>query len=312
MKTAMQSNTRLTGRRSKRWNVGLMMLSLPVVIWSVIFSYIPMFGVLIAFKDFKYSKGIFGSPWNGLDNFMYLFSSNDAARILRNTICYNLMFMLVGTVCAIAVALMLETVVNRRCIKLYQTFIFLPYFVSWVVVSYMTSGLFSFDGGVLNRILGIFGKQVSWYNNVKPWPVILLIANLWKSIGFNTLMYYGALLGIDAELYEAAEIDGAGKFKQIRCITIPLLRPTIIVMLILAVGNMMRADFGLFYYIPKNSGALYAVTDVIDTYIYRALKVSGDIAGSSATAFFQSVVGFVLVVTANAIVRKVDGENAMF
>lgn len=308
---AMQK-TKRAKENEKKWSWGLTILALPAFVWFLIFSYIPMFGLVIAFKKFDYRLGIFGSKWNGLDNFKYLFGTNDAIRIVRNTIAYNIAFIIVGTICAVTVAIILDNIRSRKAVKLYQTTMFLPYFVSWVVVAYIAQGLFEFKSGTLNGILRHFGKEIMWYSDMRPWPVILILANLWKSIGFNTIMYYGAIMGIDDSLYEAAKIDGAGKWKQITKITLPMLKPTVIILFLLSVGNMMRADFGLFYYVPNNTGALYAVTDVMDTYIYKAIKVTGDITGSAAASFFQSVVGFVLVIAANAIVKKVDEQNAMF
>ncbi len=291
----------------------LSILTIPVIIWFIIFSYIPMFGCIIAFKDFDYRAGIWGSKWCGFRNFKYLFSSNDAIRILRNTIFYNVTFILLGIIIGVAMALLLEQIKNRVMIKTFQTMIFLPHFVSWVVVAFVAQGLFKYESGIFNSILMKFGMAPKqWYTDVKPWPAILIIANIWKTIGFNTLIYYGGLLGIDTTLYEAAAIDGATTMQRIFKITIPMLLPTITILFIMGVGNVFRADFGLFYYIPNNYGSLYGVTDVIDTYIFRALKVSGELSGSSAASFFQSVCGLILVLAANGTVRKINPENAMF
>ena len=291
----------------------LSLLTVPAIVWFIVFSYIPMFGCVIAFKDFDYRAGIWGSKWCGLKNFQYLFASNDAARILRNTILYNVVFILLGIVIGVASALLLEQIKKKMMIKTFQTMIFLPHFVSWVVVAFVAQGLFKYESGILNNILSKFGMAPKqWYTDVKPWPTILILANIWKTIGFNTLIYYGGLLGIDTTLYEAAAIDGATTMQRIFKITIPMLLPTITILFIMGVGNIFRADFGLFYYIPNNYGSLYGVTDVIDTYIFRSLKVSGEIASSSAASFFQSVCGLVLVLCANGIIRKINPENAMF
>lgn len=293
--------------------ISLCVLALPAFLWFLIFAYIPMFGSIIAFKNFDFRLGIFGSPWCGLDNFKYLFFSNDAVRILRNTVCYNALFIVVGMVTALTVALLLERVKHKISIKFYQSVFFMPYLISWVVAGFIAQGIFKLDGGILNNIRANFGLDpVSWYTDTKPWPYILLIANVWKVFGYNAVIYYGALLGIDPALYEAATIDGANSWQKIIKITIPMLKPTIMILFILAVGGIMRADFGLFYYVPNNSGPIFEVTDVIDTYIYRALKISGDIQGSSAASIFQSVVGLVLVVSVNAIVKKIDPDNALF
>ena len=287
----------------------LAVMALPGFLWFLIFSYIPMFGIIIAFKDFKYNLGIFKSKWVGFDNFKYLFGSNDAFRIVRNTVCYNIAFILLGMIAAIAIAILLDSLSKRFLVKIYQTAMFVPYFISWVLVAYIAQALFEYDGGLVNTLIG---KKITWYTEPKPWPFIIITANLWKSIGYNVILYYGAIMGIDGSLYEAAEIDGATKWKMIRSITIPMLKPTMIILGLMGIGNMMRADFGLFYYVPNNSGALYASTDVLDTYIYRILKVSGDISGGSAAGLFQSVVGLLLVVAANAAVRKMDSENALY
>lgn len=317
MKKGKQTASVLNRRKglSMEWKNTLQLgvLTLPVVIWFIVFSYIPMFGVVLAFKNFEPLKGIWGSDWCGFDNFAYLFGSNDAFRILRNTIGYNLVSVVIQNFCAISVALLLNNVSKKSVLKVYQTSMFLPYFVSWVVVAFITEQLFSYNYGALNGILTTLGfEKYSWYSETKPWPIILMIANVWKAIGFNSVIYYGAIIGIDESLIEAAKIDGASHRQVTYKIILPLLKPAISILLIMAVGNMLRADFGLFYYVPNNTGMLYPVTDVIDTYIYRALKIAGDFGGSSAASFFQSVVGLVLVVTANTITKKIDEESALF
>ncbi|MBE7067565.1 MAG: sugar ABC transporter permease [Ruminococcaceae bacterium] len=296
-----------------RSTISLGFLTLPAIVWFIVFCYIPMFGIIIAFKDFDYAKGIFGSDWCGFDNFVYLFKSNDAFRILRNTILYNFSFIVIGTIAAIAMALMLDSIKSKAFIKFTQTTIFLPYFISWVVVAFVTQQMFALNNGAMNSLIEFFGgEKVLWYTNTKAWPIILIIANLWKQIGFNTIVYYGSILGIDSSLYEAARIDGASGRQCITKITLPLLKPTIVILFIMSIGSILRADFGLFYYLPNNQGPLYPVTDVIDTYIYRALKVSGDLTGSSAASFVQSVVGLILVLITNTITKKLDPENALF
>lgn len=296
-----------------RSTISLGFLTLPAIVWFIVFCYIPMFGIIIAFKDFDYARGIFGSDWCGFDNFVYLFKSNDAFRILRNTILYNFSFIVIGTIAAIAMALMLDSIKNKAFIKFTQTTIFLPYFISWVVVAFVTQQMFALNNGAMNSLIEFFGgEKVLWYTNTKAWPIILIIANLWKQIGFNTIVYYGSILGIDSSLYEAARIDGASGRQCITKITLPLLKPTIVILFIMSIGSILRADFGLFYYLPNNQGPLYPVTDVIDTYIYRALKVSGDLTGSSAASFVQSVVGLILVLITNTITKKLDPENALF
>lgn len=299
--------------RSWESTIKLGLLALPAMVWFIVFCYIPMFGIVIAFKDFNYAKGIFGSNWNGFDNFVYLFSSNDAVRILRNTILYNVAFITIGTVVAVTLAILLDKIKSKAFIKFCQTSMFLPYFISWVIVGFIAQQFFSLNNGLANHIIEIFGgEKISWYTVPRPWIFILIITNIWKTIGFNTIVYYGSIMGIDSSLYEAAKIDGANEWQVTKKIIIPMLKPTIMILFIMSIGNILRADFGLFYYVPNNQGPLYAVTDVIDTYIYRALKVSGDISGSSAASFLQSVAGLILVLTANGITRKLDEENALF
>lgn len=303
--------TKKTLQRKK--NLSLSLLALPGLAWFIIFCYMPMGGAVIAFQNYKPKRGIFGSDWVGLDNFKYLFSSNDAARILGNTLLYNFVSIFLVAAVAVMIALLMDAVKKRIFVKTYQTLLFLPRFISWVVVGYMATALFDYDLGLLNKIREAFGQEaISWYLSPQYWRVILLTANVWKVMGYTSLIYYGSILGINPELYESAEMDGANAFKRVWHITLPLIRPTIIMMMLMSVGSIMKADFGLFYYVPNNSGALYEVTDVIDTYVYRALRGLGDFSNSAATSLFQSVVGFVLVVFSNWVVRKVDEQSSLF
>ena len=296
-----------------RSTLELGLLAVPAILWFIVFAYIPMFGIIIAFKDFNYADGIFGSAWNGLENFRYLFATNDAFRILRNTVLYNIAFIVLGTVIPITVAMMLDRIKSRSFIKFAQTTMFLPHFISWVIVGFIAQRFFSTNTGLLNQIIEMFGgEKVSWYTEKLPWIFIIIIVRIWKVLGFNTIIYYGSIIGIDTSLYEAARIDGANEWQVARKITLPLLMPTIMILFIMATGNILRADFGLFYYVPNNQGPLYPVTDVIDTYIYRALKISGDIPGSSAASFVQSVAGLVIVYVANYVTKKIDPDNALF
>lgn len=296
----------------------LLLMVLPGALWFLIFSYTPMFGAIIAFKQYRFSKGgfwdsIVTSKWVGFDNFKFLFTTNDAYIITRNTILYNVVFIAIGLVVSVAMAIALSELVNKRLAKIYQTGMFLPYFLSWVVVGYFAFSFLSRDRGLLNQIMGWFGANpVSWYSEPKYWPIILVLVSLWKGVGYNSVVYLAAIMGIDKSLYEAAMIDGASKFQQVRNITVPLLKPLITILTLLAIGKIFYADFGLFYQVPRNSGTLYGVTNVIDTYVYRGLKVTGEIGMSTAAGLYQSVVGFILVMTSNAIVRKYDRENALF
>lgn len=304
-------------RKRRKWGNGktlqLMCLALPGIIWLIVFCYVPMGGSIVAFKNFKPKQGILGSAWNGIDNFRFLFSSDAATRILLNTLFYNFLSIFIVAAVSVMIALLMDLIDKRVYLKTYQTILFLPRFISWVVVGYMATILFHYEYGLVNQVLEWFGaKPISWYLEPKPWRPILLSFNVWKTMGYTSLIYYGTIIGIDSEIYEAAEIDGAGPLKKIFYITLPLLKSTIIVMSLMSVGSIMRADFGLFYYVTNNSGALYEVSDVLDTYIFRALRGAGDISSSAAASFFQSVVGLIMVLTCNGLVRKIDNDSALF
>lgn len=302
--------------RVKR-NKELIMLSIPGAIWFLIFAYLPMFGVVIAFKRFRvnggFLKSLWTSEWVGFQNFEFLFKSSDAWIIVRNTVLYNLVFIVLGIVLPIIVALMLNELLNKRMGKIYQSAMFLPYFLSWVVVSYCLYAFLNPEKGYINSVLAQFGHDgVSWYTEAKFWPWIIILMSQWKGIGYNTVVYLASICGIDHSYYEAATIDGATKWQQIKYITVPLLKPVIIILFILSVGRIFSADFGLFYQLPRNSGALYNVTNVVDTYVYRALTSMGEIGMSSAAALFQSTIGFILIMVTNYIVKKVDNDSALF
>lgn len=293
-------------------NKELFLLSLPGVILVLIFCYLPMPGLIIAFKNFNYTKGLWGSDWVGFNNFAFFFTSQDAFRVTRNTILLNFCFIITGLIVSVAIALALFEL-SGRAVKTYQTVLFFPTFISWVIVGYMSYLLFNSDLGVLNSLLTSFGmKSVQWYTEVKYWPGILIIASLWKGVGYSSLIFYTGLMGIDSSFYEAAAIDGASKFQQIAKISIPSLIPLIIMLTLLSIGRIFYADFGLFYFLPRDSGALYPVTDVIDTYVYRALRKIGDIGMASAVGLFQSLVGFILVLATNAVIKKINEESAQF
>lgn len=300
--------------KNKSW----LLMVLPGTIWLLIFSYLPMFGTALAFKDFKISPGGFiqsfmNSKWVGFDNFEFLFTSGDAMRITRNTVVYNLIFIILGLVFAVFVAIILSEIANKKLGKIYQTSMLFPHFLSWVIVSYFVFSFLSFDKGMLNSVLGAFGVDpVQWYSEPKYWPFILVFMNVWKGVGYGSIVYLAAIVGIDRTYYEAATIDGASKWQQIKNITLPLLIPLMIVLTIMAIGGIFRSDFGLFYQIPRNSAVLYPVTDVIDTYIYKGLMNMGNIGMSTAAGLYQSVVGFILIMTTNFIVKKIDPEYGLF
>ncbi|BFH62657.1 ABC transporter permease [Paenibacillus azoreducens] len=296
----------------------MLLMILPGTIWFLIFAYMPMFGTVLAFKDFRihpdgFFASVFSSKWVGLKNFEYLFTTNDAYIITRNTILYNLAFIILGLIIAVGFAIMLNELVNKRMAKVYQTGMFLPHFLSWVIISYFAFTFLSVDKGTLNHIITFFGGEpISWYSEVKYWPFIIIFVGIWKGVGYNSVIYLAAITGIDKSYYEAAVIDGATKWKQARYITIPLLKPLMIILTILAIGGIFRSDFGLFYQLPKDSGALYPVTNVIDTFVYRGLINMGDIGMSTAAGLYQSLVGLVLILIANYIVRKIEKDHAIF
>ena len=300
-----------------KMNKELLDLSMPGAIWFLLFAYLPLFGILVAFKRYRLSGGFFESLWTsefvGFENFKFLFSSGDAWIIVRNTVLYNAAFIILGVVLPVIVALLLNELRNKGMAKIYQSSMFLPYFLSWVVVSYCVFAFLNPEKGYFNAILKQFEHEgISWYTEKSFWPFIIIFMSQWKGIGYNTVVYLASICGINKTYYEAAVIDGATKWQQIKYITLPLLKPVITILLIMAVGGIFKSDFGLFFQLPKDSGPLYPVTNVLDTYIFRALKTSGEIGMSSAAALFQSVVGFVLIITANKIVSKVDNENALF
>ena len=297
-----------------RHNIPLYLMFLPGAIYLLINNYIPMAGLVIAFKQVNWNKGILKSPWVGFSNFEYLFKTKEAWNITRNTLGYNIIFIILGTVIAIAVAILLNEITSMMLKKTYQTVILLPYLISMVVVSYLVYAMLSSENGFVNlSILRPLGKQeISWYTESKYWPAILIIIYIWKTFGYNCILYYATLVGIDRGYYEAAVIDGASRWQQIRHITLPELVPTIITLTLMSIGKIFYSDFGLFYQVPMDSGPLYDVTNTIDTYVYRGLIRQNNVGMSSAAGFYQSSIGFVLVLLANYAVRRISKENALF
>ncbi|MDD6144235.1 MAG: ABC transporter permease subunit [bacterium] len=317
-------------KRKKRWatldDLQLLLLSLPTTIWYLLFSYIPMFGILIAFKKYKVRPGkgflwslIHNSPWCGLDNFKFLFSSNTKTTIamFRNTICYNIVFITLGIVIPVTLAVLISHLYSKKLAKVCQTAIFLPHFLSWVVVGYFVYAFLATKEGLINNILINLGfSPMKWYQKdaINYWPFILTFLNVWKGVGYNMIVYMASIQGIDGSLYEAAVIDGASKHQQTKYITLPLLKPVIIIMFIMAVGRIFNSDFGLFYKTTRNSTSLYSAYVTLDVYVYNSLFNSTipTYGYASAAGFLQSALGCLTLVTANAIVRKVDNENAFF
>lgn len=296
----------------------LILMALPGVIWFIFFFYIPVLANVVAFKDFHISPDGFlaslkESPWVGFDNFKFLFASNDAWLITKNTLLYNIVFLAFNLFFAIAFAIIMSELRNKKLVKVYHTMSLLPYFLSWVVISYFVYAFLSPDKGIINQwINNMGGESINWYADPKWWPFIFVFMNVWKSLGYNSIIYYASVVGIDQSYYEAAMVDGANKWQQIKNVTLPQLLPMISVLLILNIGGIFRADFGLFYQVPQNSGALYQVTAVLDTYIYNGLTATGDFGMTAAAGLYQSVVGALLLLAANLVVRKLEPDSALF
>ncbi|MGE5613283.1 MAG: ABC transporter permease [Bacillota bacterium] len=301
-------------KNKARNTLPLMLLAFPGLLYMVINNYIPMFGIFIAFKEMDYRKGIFGSDWVGFKNFRFLFKTNDAFVMTRNTLLYNTAFIVLGVACSVFIAILMSEVTNMAIAKFFQAGLILPNLISMVIVSYIVYAFLNADTGFINltvlRQLGL--PEINWYSEAAYWPFILTIVQLWKTAGYGSVVYIAFIAGIDKGIYESARIDGAGKLKQITDITLPMLKPVIIVMVLIAIGRIFNSDFGLFYQVPMNSGPLYSTTQTIDTYVYRALMQINDIGMSSAAGLYQSVVGFVLVLAANAVVKKYNSEYALF
>ena len=294
-------------------NFELLSLCIPALVGYILFAYVPMFGLVMAFKDYKLAKGIWGSKWIGLKNFQFLWSSVDLVRIVRNTVCYSITFIIVGLIFNVFIALLLNEIAdNRRALKYYQTTMIFPNFLSWVIVGYITYALFNPTLGIMTQLRTTLGlPAIDVYMNAEYWPGILIVVNMWKGIGMGSMFYFAALIGINESLYEAARIDGANRLQQICHISIPSLIPLMTIMSILAMGSVFRGDFGLFYQIPRDISILYDTTDIIDTYVFRGLQ-NNSYGMASAVGFVQSVVGLIMVTATNAIVKRVSPENSMF
>ena len=298
---------------SRKRNRVLTVMALPGVLLLFTFAYIPIFGLVLAFKDFRYDKGFFGSEWVGFENFTFFFKSNTAWEVLRNTIGLNFLFIGGTLVVSVAIALLMNEVKSRGFTKVAQTIMFFPYFLSWVVVGYLLYAFLHHDYGIVNNVLRFFGHEgISWYSYPQYWPVILMIMAIWKGAGYNSIVYYAALMGIDDNYYEAAALDGANRWQMAFKISLPMIKGVITIMTILSIGRIMYADYGMILSLTREQGALLPTTDVLDTYILRALRVTGDTGVSSAVACFQAVVGFLLIMGANLVARRIDEESALF
>lgn len=291
----------------------LVVMMIPLFVLVFINGYLPLFGLIIAFKDLNYADGILNSPWAGFKNFEFLFNSGSMWGILRNTFAYNIVFIFLGLVLAVMVAILINEMRSKLASKIYQTMMILPNFLSMVVVSYVVYALLNYDYGFFNNIITYFGgEKIDWYTSPEYWPWILIITRMWHNVGYGSIVYMAALAGVDQGLYEAAYLDGANKWQQIWYVSVPMLKPVMSIMMILSLGGIIKGDFGLFYLVPMASPPLIPVTDIVDTYVYRSLITLNDIGMSSATGFFQSVVGCIMLVGANLIIRKIDKEQSLF
>lgn len=291
----------------------LLFMIAPAVLYFLLFSYVPMAGIVLAFKQYRYDLGIMGSPWVGFDNFKFFFMTGDAFRVTRNTMLYNAAFIIINNVLQIMVAILMAEIGSKLFRKTAQTLMFLPYFLSWVVVGAVAYNLFNYEHGTVNTLLrSLHIPDLDIYTTPEYWKYILIFFSAWKAVGYGAVFYMASILSIDRETYEAAEIDGANVFQRIRYITLPSLRPTITILVLLAIGGIFRGDFGLFYQLVGNNGLLYQTTDVIDTYVYRSLLVNNEIGMSSAIGFYQSILCFATIMVTNFLVRKSDKENALF
>jgi len=278
-----------------------------------VFNYLPMGGIIIAFKNYKFDKGIFGSEWVGFRNMEFFLKSNEFAKLVRNTLGLNALFIIVGIVAAMAVAILLFRLKSRLSTKIFQTTLITPNFLSWVIVSYMAYALLNPSYGVLNSILKFVGLQgIDWYNTPGAWPFILTLAGVWKCVGMDSVIYYAALMGIDSTLFEAADIDGASNWQKFCNIIIPSLTPLLSILTIMKIGGIFYSDFGMFYQLTRDVGSLYNATDVVDTYVFRTMRVIGNMGMGSAIGLLQSIVGITLVLTTNWVSKKIDSEIGLF
>jgi putative aldouronate transport system permease protein len=290
----------------------LLMLS-PVILFFFINSYLPMVGIYYAFTRFNFEGGLFGSPFIGLENFKFLFTSGTILNITKNTILYNLAFIILGNFLQVFIAILLSEVPNRFFAKFTQSAMFLPYFVSYVIVGVLVYNLFSFESGLVNSTLRSMGlTEFDAYSTPGLWKFVLVALYLWKQLGYGTVIYLAAIMGISSDYYEAAKIDGANIFKQIRHITIPLLVPTFILLFLFSLGHIMRGQFDLFYQVIGPNGLLFDATDIIDTYVFRALRMNFDIGMGTAAGLYQSLFGFIIIMTVNWLIKRNHDEYALF
>ena len=301
---------RLLKNMKKNWILYVMIA--PVVVYYIVFAYTPMYGILLAFKNYKVKQGIMGSPWVGLKNFQFLFNYKGVGKIFFNTIFLNVLFIATGTVMSIILALVFVEIKKKVYNKVVQTIAIFPHFVSWTVVAMFMSGIIGGSGILTRWIVDNGGTDPAFYTNPGWWPLILVLLKLWQGAGYGTIVYVAAITGFDQEMYEAARVDGATRLQQITRITLPLLKTTAIMLTIMSVGKIFNGDFGMIYALVGDNAALYTTTDVIDTFVYRALRQLNNLGMSTATSFFQSIVGLVLVFATNFITKKVEPDAAIF
>ncbi len=300
-------------KTQNRDRIQLNLMSVPGLLLVLIFSYLPMVGIIIAFKSFNPNLGIFGSKWVGFDNFRFFFMSDDFGLLMRNTIGYAICFLVLGNLFNMILAIMFYNIRNKAVLKYYQTTAILPTFMSIVLVSYLVYIFLDPANGLVNRMLLSLGMdKIAWYTEPKYWPYILNFVNLWKGIGYGSLLYYATIVGIDQSLFDAAKIDGASKFQQIMHIIVPELSSLICLQLIMGVGGIMGGDFGLFYQVPRNVAVLYETTDIFNTYVFRALQGGSTMGRTTAIGLFQSLCGIVLLLLTNAAIKKIDADKSMF
>ena len=313
MKTAALTNgKRRSGGYHVKDNLQFLLMVLPTLVLLLLFHYLPMFGVVIAGQDFSPAKGFFGSEWVGLKNFEFFFKSQDAGRVIGNTVAYALTFLAMDNVLAIGLSLMFYCLKSNVCVKVYNTVMILPRFLSMVIISFIVLAMLNVRSGVINQGLVALGlKKVQWYSKPQYWPYILTFVHEWAGVGMGCILYYATLMGVDEGLFEAAMLDGANRRQQLWYVAIPHLVPVIMIKLILGMGSIFQGDFGLFYQVPRNIGLLYKTTDVINTYVFRAM-MGGDLEKSAAIGLFQSLVGMAMVILTNLIVRRISPEQSLF
>lgn len=316
---AISTNKSGAGKRgpmgvlSELWkNKFLYLMMVPTSIWFAIFCYMPLYGIIVAFKKYNYADGIWGSPFVGLENFKFLFNYQGIGRVFWNTIYLNVLFLVITTTLSVLLAVMFVEIRSRKFKRITQSIAILPHFVSWAVVSLFLQAFIGSNGLINQLIISMGGQRFMFYNNADPWPLIFVILRVWQGCGFGTVVYIAAITAFDSSMYEAARVDGASRIRQIIHITLPLLRPTIVILTIMGVGGIFRGDFGMIYAMVRDNAALYRTTDVVDTFVYRALRQMNNLGMSTATSLFQSIIGFILVVATNAFAKRMDPDTALF